>query len=236
MTQIDCRDLKLGYDKKIIAENITFKIDEGDYLCIVGENGVGKSTLVKTLLGLNKPLCGEIRIGENIRQRDIGYLPQQAEVQRDFPATVWEIVLSGNLGRRHGRLFFGKEEKQLAYENIKKLGILDLKNESYRQLSGGQQQRVLLARALCAAQKILLLDEPASGLDPLGTSELYGLIKEINEKENITVVMVSHDIQAAAKFAKHILHLGNGEMFFGAVDEYIKNPISREFLNFEKGV
>ncbi len=234
MAHIECKNVSLGYDGKIIAENLTFLAEEGDYLCIVGENGAGKSTLVKTLLGLTKPVQGEIVMGDGILQREIGYLPQQAEIQRDFPATVWEIVMSGCIGSCGAKPFFGMAEKRLAEENMKKLGIEDLKNSCYRELSGGQQQRVLLARALCAARKLLLLDEPAAGLDPVATNEMYHLIMDLNRQEGLTVVMVSHDIKAAVNHAKHILHLGNGEVFFGTAAEYTQSTVGSAFLNSGK--
>ena len=232
--QIECQELCLGYDGIQIAQNLNFFVEESDYLCIVGENGAGKSTLVKALLGLNTPIGGEIIFDKNIKPRDIGYLPQQAELQRDFPATVWEIVLSGCLGSMGMRPWFSNREKALAEENLKKLGVLGLKNKSYRNLSGGQQQRVLLARALCAAKKILLLDEPAAGLDPVATNEMYHLVMELNHHENLTVIMVSHDINAAVRHAKHILHLGNEQSFFGKTEEYISSDVGKAFLGIGK--
>ncbi len=232
--QIECRGVSLGYNGVQIAENINFSVDMGDYLCIVGENGAGKSTLVKTLLGLNIPTGGEVIFDKELKTRDIGYLPQQAELQRDFPATVWEIVLSGCLGGMGLKPWFSKHEKALAKDNLKKLGIYDLKNKSYRNLSGGQQQRVLLARALCAAKKVLLLDEPAAGLDPVATNEMYHLVMELNHNEDLTVVMVSHDINAAVKHAKHILHLGNGITFYGETGDYAESDIGRSFLGIGK--
>ncbi len=232
--QIECRDISLGYDGIEIARSLNFAVEEGDYLCIVGENGAGKSTLMKTLLGLNTPTGGEIIFDKSIRIRDIGYLPQQAELQRDFPATVWEIVLSGCLGSMGMRPWFSRTEKALAEENLKKLGIFGLKDKSYRNLSGGQQQRVLLARALCAAKRILLLDEPAAGLDPVATNEMYHLIMELNHHEKLTVIMVSHDINAAVRHAKHILHLGNGQSLFGTTEEYVNSDVGKGFLGIGK--
>ncbi len=232
--QIECRQVSLGYDDIMISDNLNFSVEEGDYFCIVGENGAGKSTLVKTLLGLNTPLGGEIIFDKNVKTRDIGYLPQQAQLQRDFPATVWEIVLSGCLGGMGFVPWYSNREKKLAEENLKKLGIYGLKNKSYRNLSGGQQQRVLLARSLCAAKKILLLDEPAAGLDPVATNEMYHLVMELNTHEKLTVIMVSHDIGAAVRHAKHILHLGNGQSFFGTADEYKESDVGKAFLGIGK--
>lgn len=234
MEQIKCDGVSLGYDGKIIAENLSFSVEKGDYLCIVGENGAGKSTLVKTLLGLTKPICGEVSIKEEVIQKGIGYLPQQAELQRDFPATVWEIVLSGCVGHCGIIPFYSKKEKATANEHLKKLGIEDLKKRCYRELSGGQQQRVLLARALCAARTLLLLDEPAAGLDPKATNEMYHMIMELNKQTNLTVVMVSHDIKAAVSHSKHILHLGNNGTFFGTSAEYSQSDIGKAFLNSDK--
>ncbi len=229
MPQIECKNLALGYEGKVFAEELTFSVEKGDYLCIVGENGAGKSTLIKTLLRLNPPVSGEIVVDREL-ESGIGYLPQQTEVQRDFPALVREIVLSGCIKKCSFVPFYSKEKKQFATENMKKLGIENLANHSYRELSGGQQQRVLLARALCASQKILLLDEPAAGLDPVATVEMYSVIEELN-KSGITVVMVSHDIRAAAKNAKHILHMSHKPLFFGSAADYIKSDVGKAFLD-----
>ncbi len=235
MAQIICDKVSLGYEGRIFAENISFEVQEGEYLCVVGENGAGKSTLVKAIAGLKAPICGEIVLGDGVKSENIGYLPQQTEVQRDFPASVREIVLSGCLNKCKGRPFYGKKEKEIAEDNMKKLGILDLGKRCYRDLSGGQQQRVLLARALCAAEKMILLDEPAAGLDPVAMQEMYEIICELNRREGMTVVMVSHDISAAVKYAKHILHIGNEPLFFGTAEDYAKSDVGRAFLGFKRG-
>ncbi len=219
MSQLLCENLSLGYNSKTIIENLNFSVNTGDYLCIVGENGSGKTTLMKTLLHLLKPLSGKITTGDGLLPDEIGYLPQQTEVQRDFPASVYEIVLSGCQSRCGRRPFYNRAEKKLAEENIKKMGIEALKKKCYRELSGGQQQRVLLARALCATQKMLLLDEPVSGLDPIVTKEMYTLIEQLH-KDGITIIMISHDIDAAIKYATHILHIGKN-VFFGTTQEYL---------------
>lgn len=220
MSQLECKNLTLGYGSKTVIENLSFSVNKGDYLCIVGENGSGKSTLMKTILRLLKPLAGTITTGDGLLADEISYLPQQTDVQRDFPASVREIVLSGCQSRCGKRPFYNKAEKQLAAAAMEKLGITDLAKKCYRELSGGQQQRTLLARALCAAQKMLLLDEPVTGLDPAATEEMYGLIEELN-KDGITIIMISHDIEAALKHATHVLHIGNGgAAFFGDVKEY----------------
>lgn len=220
MALIKCENLSLGYEGRAIIENLNFEVNGGDYLCIVGENGSGKSTLMKTLLGLQKPLAGRITTGDGLMKNEIGYLPQQTVVQRDFPASVKEVVLSGCQGHLGLRPFYSKEDKALAAENMEKMGITALAGRCYRELSGGQQQRVLLARALCATRKVILLDEPVSGLDPKVTAEMYDLIENLNKEENITVITVSHDINAAVKYASHILHIGR-EIFFGTKDEYL---------------
>ncbi len=227
MAQLICKNVSLGYDSRIILSNLNFQINKGDYLCIVGENGSGKSTLMKTLLKLHKPLSGEIKIGDGLLDDEIGYLPQQTEVQKDFPASVKEIVLSGCQSRMGRRPFYNKEEKNLAKENMKKMGISEFSKRCYRELSGGQQQRVLLARALCATQKMLLLDEPVSGLDPIVTEEMYNLIQSLN-KDGITIIMISHDVLAAIKYATHILHIGK-EIFFGTKDEYMNSSVFKKF-------
>lgn len=218
MSQITCTDLTLGYEGIPIVTELSFKVDQGDYLCIVGENGSGKSTLVKTLLGLKSPMSGKIEYEEGFKSSDIGYLPQQTLVQRDFPASVREIVLSGCQSKCGLRPFYNKSEKKLAEYNMERMEILDIADKCYRELSGGQQQRVLLARALCATGSILLLDEPVTGLDPKVTVELYSLIEKLN-KEGITVIMISHDVDAVIKYATHVLHLGK-KNFFGTEKEY----------------
>ena len=228
MALISCKDVSLGYEGKTVVENLNFEINDGDYLYILGENGSGKSTLMKTLLGLRNPMSGTIEYGLN--HNEIGYLPQQTIVQRDFPASVKEIVMSGFLNHCGLRPFYSKDEKRIARENMEKLGISDLKKRCYRELSGGQQQRVLLARALCATTKLIVLDEPVAGLDPKVTAEMYDLINNLN-KEGITVVMVSHDIQAAMTYATKILYVSDKPQFFESKKKYINSEIGKVFLN-----
>ena len=228
MALITCQDLSLGYDGKEIVHNLNFTVNAGDYLCIVGENGSGKSTLMRTILCLQAPLGGQVLTGGGLAVNEIGYLPQQTVVQRDFPASVWEIVLSGCQARSRGA-FYSPAEKALARENIEKLGLAPLTRRCYRELSGGQQQRVLLARALCATRKVLLLDEPVSGLDPKVTAELYRLIEQLNREDGITIIMISHDISAALKYASHILHIGD-TVFFGTKQEYLQSGIGKYFV------
>jgi len=233
MAYITVRDLKLGYDARVIAEGIRFTVNAGDYLCIVGENGSGKTTLMKTLLSLREPAGGQITVGDGLKQNEIGYLPQQTAIQKDFPASVREIVLSGCQGGCGMRPFYRKKEKRLAAENMERMGISGLSGRCYRELSGGQQQRVLLARALCATRKVLLLDEPVSGLDPRVTAELYDLIAELN-REGVTIIMISHDITAALRYASHILHIGT-TVYFGTKDEYRMSEAGRFFLARQEG-
>ncbi len=222
MQQIICKNLAVGYGGHIVQQNLNFSINAGDYFCIVGENGSGKSTLMKTLLGLQPALEGEILLGQGLQQRDIGYLPQQTLVQRDFPASVREIVLSGCVGRQGLRPFYSRAERQRAQKGMERMGISHLASSCYGQLSGGQQQRVLLARALCAASKVLLLDEPVAGLDPVVTEELYELIGELNRVEQMTIIMISHDIAAATTYASRLLRLGE-TVFCGDVVEYCEH-------------
>ena len=227
----ECKDVTLGYENKVVAKNLNFKIDQGDYLCVVGENGTGKSTLIKTLLGLIKPLNGEVIANvQGKNHKGVGYLPQQTQAQKDFPASVWEVVLSGVLNNDHRCPFYNKKDKAEAEKNMEKLNILDLKKRCYRELSGGQQPRVLLARALCATDSVLILDEPVTGLDPAASMELYETIKDLNKKENVTIIMVSHDIKNALNYATHILHLEQENDFFGTVEEYKKSNVSNMFL------
>lgn len=233
MFQLICDQVSVGYDGKAVLQNLNFTVNAGDYLCIVGENGSGKSTLMKTILGLQPPIAGKIETGDGLKQNEIGYLPQQTAAQKDFPASVQEIVLSGCQARCGLRPFYNQQEKQLARENIQKMQIESLTKRCYRELSGGQQQRVLLARALCATRKMLLLDEPVSGLDPKVTAKMYQLIAELNRREGISIVMISHDIAAAVQYASHILHIGD-TVFFGTKEDYLKSP-QGPMLAMEKG-
>ena len=233
MAFITATDLSLGYESQVIVDKLNFSISKGDYLCIVGENGSGKTTLMKTLLHLREPISGKVETGDGLKKNEIGYLPQQTILQKDFPASVREIVLSGCQGRCGMRPFYNREEKELAKENMERMGITDLANRCYRDLSGGQQQRVLLARALCATRKVLLLDEPVAGLDPKVTSQMYDLIEGLN-KEGITIIMISHDISAAVRYASHILHIGD-RVFYGTKEEYLKSETGRSFTEQQKG-
>ena len=235
MAQLICRDVVLGYEGKAVVQHLNFEVNQGDYLCIVGENGSGKSTLIKALLQLKKPMAGEILSGDGLEADVIGYLPQQTIVQRDFPASVQEIVRSGCLGRFGWRPFYGKAEKAVAEENMEKLGITHLAKRCYRELSGGQQQRVLLARALCATKYMLLLDEPVAGLDPVAIQEMYDLLERLNQEEKITIIMVSHDIRAALTYASHILHISEEPLFFGTKEDYLKSEIGRSYLSVTGG-
>lgn len=227
MPQIICENASLGYENRPIVTGLNFTVNAGDYLCIVGENGSGKSTLMKTILNLTPPLAGSIRM-EGLRPTEIGYLPQQTQVQRDFPASVQEIVCSGFQGRRGLRPFYTKEEKILAAENLNRIGMGEFAKRCYRELSGGQQQRVLLARALCATRKCLLLDEPVSGLDPRATVQMYDIISGLH-REGITIIMISHDLNAALEYATHILHIGE-KLFYGTREEYLGSDMGRVFL------
>ena len=221
MAQLTCQALSVGYNSGAVLKDISFCVNKGDYLCILGENGSGKSTLMKTILGLLPPLGGKIQTGNGLKPRQIGYLPQQTDVQKDFPASVREIVLSGCQGRCGKRPFYNKEEKQLADDSMLRMHIKELSSRCYRELSGGQQQRVLLARALCAAQEMLLLDEPVSGLDPAVTADMYRLITRLNREDGITIIMITHDT-SAVKYASHVLHTGSS-VFFGTREQFLNS-------------
>lgn len=230
MALLTCCDLSIGYEGKVIADRINFSAEKGNYICIVGENGSGKSTLIKTILKLNTPISGKIKMGDGLKMNEIGYLPQQTEIQKDFPASVSEVVMSGFLGRHKIFPFYTKAERLKAQQEMERLDITPIAKRCYRELSGGQQQRTFLARALCAAQKMLLLDEPVSGLDLKVTAKMYDLIADLNKKEEMTVIMVSHDVKTAIRYATHILHLGNTQLFFGTTNEYLKSKPGMEFL------
>lgn len=229
MAILKCENAAFGYEDTVAAENIDFTIDVGDYLYIIGENGSGKSTLIKGLLGLLKPIRGTVTYGDGLTAHGIGYMPQKTEIQRDFPASVYEVVISGCLGRGGFRPFYSKRDRERACEAMTALRIHDLQNKSYRELSGGQQQRVLLARALAATGELLLLDEPAAGLDPVVTAELYSVIDELNSKHKIAVIMVSHDLAAVTVAATHVLHMKKSPLFFGTREEYLASPVWRDF-------
>ena len=229
MAQLTCQNLRVGYDGKSVLQDLSFEVFAGDYLCIVGENGSGKSTLMKTILGLQPPISGRILTGDGLRKNEIGYLPQQTVVQKDFPASVREIVLSGCQGRCGSRPFYNKEEKKLAAEAMEKMQITRLARRCYRELSGGQQQRVLLARALCAAGDLLVLDEPVTGLDPAAADDLYRTLRYLNRTEGMAVVMVTHDIRSALRDATAILHAGRNQWFLGTPREYLASPYGKRF-------
>ena len=230
MALIKCENVSIGYEGQTVVKDLDFQIDPGDYLCIVGENGSGKSTLVRSLLGLKNVEKGQIIYGDGLKQTEIGYLPQQTDVQKDFPASVYEVVRSGRLNSRGFHPFSTAADRKAAVEKMDLLGIRDLAKQCFRDLSGGQKQRVLLARALCATKSLLLLDEPVTGLDPIVTGEFYQLIRRINRESGIAVVMVSHDIESAVKDASHILHLQETALFFGTTEEYKRSPVGRRFL------
>lgn len=230
MALITCCDVSFAYEGNIVIKGLNFEVNAGDYLCIFGENGSGKSTLIKGLLRLKQPASGYITMSGDLKPNEIGYLPQQTAVQRDFPASVYEVVMSGRLNSRGIKPFYYKNDKKIVNENLTRLNVLDLKDRCYRELSGGQQQRVLLARALCATKKILLLDEPVAGLDPVATQDLYQVIRMINQQMGITIIMVSHDIHSSANYADHVLHLENEQVFFGKLDDYKNTEIGKRFL------
>lgn len=230
---IECNHAGFGYENHDAVIDVTMKIYPGDYLCIVGENGSGKSTLIKGLLGLLKPTSGEMVWAEDVKHHGIGYLPQQTAAQKDFPASVFEVVLSGCLSRRGRYPFYSGEEKKTALANMERLGIAPLKSRCYRELSGGQQQRVLIARALCATSKMLILDEPITGLDPSAIQEFYEMIRHLNKKEGITILMVSHDIQNAVREADKILHLQQQVLFYGTAEEYKQSSAGKKFTGGE---
>ena len=230
MAYITCENLTLRYESLIVQERLSFTVEPHDYLCIVGENGSGKSTLMKCLLGLKQADGGTMKFGDGLKRNEIGYLPQQSMIQRTFPASVREVVLSGCLNGRAIHPFYSKAEKQRAAEQMECLNITQLADRSYRALSGGQQQRVLLARALCATKKLLLLDEPLTGLDPLVATELYGILQHIHDDHGITIIMVTHDVECAVRHAKKILHIGKREYFFGSCEDYAASEVGKRFL------
>ena len=235
MSYFSLNKIGFSYEGKVVLEDIHFSVEKGDYLCIVGENGAGKSTLLKGILGLKKPNEGEIILGEGLKRQDIGYLPQQTEAQKDFPASVYEVVESGCLNKLSLFPFYRKEDKKRVEDALRFLNIENLRKSCYRELSGGQQQRVLLARALCAGSKLLILDEPVAGLDPKAQTELYDLIDRLNKELKITIIMVSHDVKEIVQRAKHILHLAHKQLFFGEAEKYRESELGKSFVKDLEG-
>lgn len=234
MDLLKCENLSFSYDAKTVIKNLSFPVKEVDYLCILGENGVGKTTLLKGLLGLKKKVSGQIKFSDNLSKKDFAYLAQYNSVQSDFPASVLEVVLSGFASSKNKFFtFYTKKEKQIALENLKELSSEDLLNKSFMELSGGQKQRVLLARALCANKKILILDEPSSNLDVNITKDFFALLKKINSEKNITIIMVLHDVKEALKNAKNILHLGKEKYFYGSLESYLESDFYKSFRGQE---
>lgn len=227
---LSCQNISFAYEGNVVLSGVDFTVNAGDYVCIIGENGAGKSTLMKGLLGLKKPCSGTIRFSPSLKTTEIGYLPQQTATQKDFPASVWEIVLSGRLNSLGLRPFYRRKDKLDASDKLQLLGIDHLRSRCYRNLSGGQQQRVLLARALCATSRLLLLDEPSTGLDPTMKAELYRLIAKLNKEYGITILMVTHDIKGAIRYSNQILQLGKKQLFYGKTEEYLHTEIGKKFM------
>lgn len=226
---IVCRDVSLGYEGQTVLSHLDLTVRDGDYLCIVGDNGSGKSTLLRGLLGLLPPQAGEILRAPELERGAVGYLPQQTRAQRDFPATVFEVALSGCLNQKRSRFFYTRAQKSQALMNLGKLGVLEWKDKCYRDLSGGQQQRVLLARALCAAGRLLILDEPITGLDPDAAQDLYKILDYLNRTEHMAIVMVTHDLAPALRSAKTVFHIGQRGTFLGTAADYLASPQGRRF-------
>lgn len=233
MNLVEFNNTSFSYENKLVAKDISFTVSKGDYLCIIGENGSGKSTLMKGILGLVKPCKGSIFISEELKDSTIGYIPQQSDIQRNFPATVYEVVLSGCIKRNSLFPFYRKSDKVLAHENMEKMKISDLKNKCYSDLSGGQQQRVLIARALCATDKLIVMDEPITGLDQKTTLNLYGMLHNLNKNYGLSIIMVSHDIKTSLNYANKVVHMKNRMLFYGDVKDYKQSECGKKFLGGE---
>ena len=234
MAILTCKNASFGYDGEVVLSGIDFTLCGGEYMCILGENGAGKSTLVKGILGLISPVTGEIEFGEGLRACEVGYLPQQTQVQKSFPASVLEVVLSGRINSMGMRPFYNRKDREDAVKKLELMGMKGMERRSFQELSGGQKQRVLLARAMCVAGRLILLDEPVSGLDPAATTDLYELIADINKNMGMTVIMVSHDTQAAVKYASHIMQLSHTQLFYGTVDDYKNSEVGHDYLKGAK--
>lgn len=228
MTVLDAQNISVEYEGVAALKNVSFRVEKGEYLVVVGENGSGKSTLIKAILGIAELSSGRVRLNGGIKKSEIGYLPQQTEMQKDFPATVDEVVLSGCIASKEIFPFYTSKDRRLAAHSMELLEIANIRKRSFRELSGGQRRRVLLARALCSAKAMLVLDEPVAGLDPLISSEFYSLLRQLNQ-EGMTIIMVSHDIVAAKENADKILHLDTDIFFFGSADEYMRSETGKRF-------
>jgi zinc transport system ATP-binding protein len=235
MAQLRCENISVGYEDGIVVSDVSFELNRGDYVCIVGENGAGKSSLLKGILGLAKIQGGKLEYGDGMSRADVGYLPQQKDYQKNFPATVKEVVMSGFLNKMGLRPYYNRAEKAKAMEILSDFGMADYVRASFGSLSGGQKQRVLLARAMCATDKLLLLDEPTTGLDPVATEELYELLKRLNREKKTTILMVSHDLNKAVSDAGLILHVNkrSGCGYFGPADKYLDSEAARHFLGLD---
>ena len=230
MALIKCENVSIGYEGQTIVRDLNFEIGQGDDLCIVGENGSGKSTLVKSLLGLKAVDSGKIEFGDGLKQKEIGYLPQQNDFQKDFPASVYEVVLSGRLNSRGFRPFYTATDKAEAAEKMEMLGITDLRGQCFRDLSGGQKQRVLLARALCATKKLLLLDEPVSGIDQNGMELFFKTMDYLKKHYDLAIILISHDLDYVARYADHVVLLDKTVLRQGTVKEvYESSEFERIF-------
>lgn len=230
MAMIECSHVTLSYDGLVAVSDLSFKVEDADYLCIIGDNGTGKSTLMRAILGLKRVSSGQITFRDGLKQNQIGYLAQQSQEQKEFPASVQEVVLSGCLNKKGINPFYSPLDKKRAAKALETLGLCHLKNKCYRELSGGQQQRVLLARAMCATERVLVLDEPTTGLDPQMTTEFFSMVRQMNENSGIVIIMVTHDTHCAVKYSKHILHLQESGFFYGTTDEYLQSPLGKKYI------
>lgn len=236
MELMRCENVSFAYEGRNILENLSFSLKRGELLAIVGENGSGKTTLVKGILGLKKPSAGKILFHEDFQRSEIGYLAQSSNIQREFPAKAFEVVLSGRLNSLGFRAFYSKKDKSIALENMRKLNVEKLRNEAFSGLSGGQRQRVLLARALCATENMLILDEPEASLDPIVTKELMEIVRNIKDETDVSIVMVSHNLKNSVNIADKVLHLNGGDSFFGDVEDYKKSDIGKKFTGGDESV
>ncbi len=217
MTVLEIEQLKVSYANHVALENINLEIKDGEYVCLIGENGSGKSTLVKTIVGLLKPEEGRVNL--NILLDEVAYLSQTNLKDLDFPATSKEIIMSGV--QKHRKLpFYTKKDKEIYKDIIKKLKIEEIQNRRIGDLSGGQKQRVLIARALIREPKLLILDEPATGLDYNITKEVYKILEELNKNNKMTIIMATHDIDEINEIKPRIIYLGKTIKYDGNIENW----------------
>lgn len=214
---LEVKNLKVSYNSHTAIENVSFKINQGEYIALVGENGSGKSTLIKAIMGLKKEDEGEVKFDLDLSE--VSYLAQTDLKGIDFPATSKEIIMTGC--QKRGKLpFYTKQDKENFKQVVQELKIEDLINKRIGDLSGGQKQRVLLARSLIRNPKMIILDEPQTGLDVNITKELYKILEKLNKEKNVTIMMATHDLDELESIKPRIICIAKTIKYDGKFEEW----------------